>query len=468
MTDRNPFEKVTPNQPLAIPALEYNAFIDAALADRARRGRTGGGPVTAGTDRNACVVTVKNATGADVPRFGILALTDPIITAAANETEFKRETNFIGTAWGPSSTQFAVTLEPLAANAIGTAVLIGVVPCRVDVQSAADDTCGPVSGETDRLASGSGNARIVWKEAGTGERWAYVLLNGGADGGQVTDSTGYRANPIPLDPLVPGTGSITHDEMVIDPTPGFQLWEAPVSDLVPTPSGKAYLTMRPAASTLVPPHTFNNGYVVAGGQTFYGSKGIVGDLLLVSPGGGSGGSILFGNQGRYPADYQGGVFPGAVLLTGTGSACQVSLFDNTILPGGTDSVGLVGVTRHSGQAIVTPILVPPYGQWVTRDATWRLYPSEAFVGTCYVALRVNSGDNHLPPPMTIEPTASLELKTVWNRVIVSLENFGIVTTLNTAGANGVGVTGSVGGVRCIGGWVVGASAGGFGVTGVFP
>ena len=83
----DPLKKVQAGQRLEIPADAYNAFIDAARAERSRRH-----DVAQDADREARqtgIFRVRNATGADQDRYGILALREPIISPSDNLQEFR-------------------------------------------------------------------------------------------------------------------------------------------------------------------------------------------------------------------------------------------------------------------------------------------------------------------------------------------------------------------------------------------
>jgi len=61
-----------------IPAAAYNAWVDAARAERNRQHDVA---QDAGLEnRQTTVVKVMNASGVDLDRFGILVVSDPIIT----------------------------------------------------------------------------------------------------------------------------------------------------------------------------------------------------------------------------------------------------------------------------------------------------------------------------------------------------------------------------------------------------
>ena len=75
---------------------------------------------------------------------------------------------------------FVILLEP-AAGEIGRACISGVCPVRVDVNDEDDQFADVKDGEATMLESApTGSARIIWKESGTGTKWAVVRLGGGA------------------------------------------------------------------------------------------------------------------------------------------------------------------------------------------------------------------------------------------------------------------------------------------------
>jgi len=75
-------------------------------------------------------------------------------------------------------------------GAFARGVVSGVAVCDIDVTDAAHEFAAPTPGDETQLTSaGSGPARIVWKESGTGTKRAVVLIsqgagdNGGGGGG---------------------------------------------------------------------------------------------------------------------------------------------------------------------------------------------------------------------------------------------------------------------------------------------
>lgn len=178
----DPLKKVRPGQALHIPATGYNAFVDAA---RAHKAQSQGGRGQAPPPRGSGIVPVKNSSGGDRDRFDVLGISDLVYDPTENLEEFKSNPAIDGVT--PATTshvgKFVILLEPIPDGRIGRGLLVGVTPVKVNF-AAADDTHADVAdGQEGYLASGtSGAATILWKEDGTGEKWALVKLGAGTSG----------------------------------------------------------------------------------------------------------------------------------------------------------------------------------------------------------------------------------------------------------------------------------------------
>lgn len=172
-------KRVSVGDAIDISAAAYNGWCEAAEDLQARR--LGQGPGAWKESRfDPDVVLVRNDSGAAAARFGILGVSGPIITPTVNLEEFKRRVALSGVApTADHEDAFVVLLEPLAAGAVGEAVISGAVQVAVDVAAESDTTCGAVASDAAKLKSGVGSNRILWKEAGTGTKWAVVRVGGG-------------------------------------------------------------------------------------------------------------------------------------------------------------------------------------------------------------------------------------------------------------------------------------------------
>jgi hypothetical protein len=179
----DPLKKVQPGQRLHIPAEAYNAFVDAALREKSRRHDSDQQSIA--SQLQPGLITVRNQTGLQQNRFSILQLTTPIVDPVNNLQQFKNAVTFYGIvpAEPLEKKTVAILIEPLDINAIGRAAIITPTPVQIDVVDAEDQFAEPVDATTANLQSGStGRFRIIWKESGTGLKWAVVMLSGGPGG----------------------------------------------------------------------------------------------------------------------------------------------------------------------------------------------------------------------------------------------------------------------------------------------
>ena len=126
------FNHVHPGQPLGISAEAHNAMLDAARAHRQAGTLAGREAARAVADRG--VIWVRNNTGAALDQFGVVAIGLPIITADANENEFKQRVTFEGGTPAASDTgQFAVVIEaiPAGTKVVKFAAPIGSATCPI-------------------------------------------------------------------------------------------------------------------------------------------------------------------------------------------------------------------------------------------------------------------------------------------------------------------------------------------------
>jgi hypothetical protein len=175
-------KKVKPGDPLAIPAATFNTFVDAAQDFLRRQRDVGRTPVA---DRPPFeTVLLKNASGADRGRFDVLGIDAPVFTPTDSLETFTNGIALVGvTPTDSHAGNFAVLVEPIQAGQIGRACILGACPVKVNVVSASDAFADVEASVTTRLKSGSsGAARILWKESGTGEKWAVVRLGNPAGG----------------------------------------------------------------------------------------------------------------------------------------------------------------------------------------------------------------------------------------------------------------------------------------------
>lgn len=189
--------KVNPGEPLRFPAATFNTFVDTAqdFLDR----RSGGGAGDRPVDVPANQVLVKNSSGYDCPRFGILALDGPLWEPPADEEAFLREVVVSCILpWDGEDCRVVIAVEPIADGAIGYAQFAGLTPVEIDVTDAAhtevvirfDSSVADIEkfASAATIAGDAHPARLIWKEAGTGTVWGLIdiaqhgsLSSGGND-----------------------------------------------------------------------------------------------------------------------------------------------------------------------------------------------------------------------------------------------------------------------------------------------
>lgn len=164
-------EKVLPGQPFRPSASTWNRFVDKANEQpppSQADGRSGLPPLY-----------VKNNSGTDVARFGILGVADVQINQSDNASEFYRsilldgESPVLATHCG----KFVVCLEPVSDGQVGLCTMNGLIQVQVDMIDADDNWCDIyVAGFTKLKSYGAGSAEIIHKPAGTGDKWCLVQL----------------------------------------------------------------------------------------------------------------------------------------------------------------------------------------------------------------------------------------------------------------------------------------------------
>jgi hypothetical protein len=168
---------VLPGAPLSgLSASDWNACLEAAKAHRL------GGDLEAGQVRQRVKpnveMLVRNDSGSDIDRLAVLGISQPVITPSSNIHEF--EFNFAFSGVTPEETHrgnLAVTSEPIAAGKIGRAYIDGIVVCRVEVSHEIIMRADVGPGDSTKLdASLIGAWQILWKESGTGTKWAIVRI----------------------------------------------------------------------------------------------------------------------------------------------------------------------------------------------------------------------------------------------------------------------------------------------------
>ena len=178
-------QKVHQGEKIIIKASTWNSFIDAANFAKDSKLNNWGKPLKSGV--SAGIVLVKNMEAQARDRFTALVITGICISPDANEDEFL---SCVPVFEGSKMTEaradkpYVILMEPIASQAIGRAMILGVTPAKVVVNDSEDGFAVPRPGsQTGELESSStGVARILWKGTGSGAQWCIVQLGGAGSG----------------------------------------------------------------------------------------------------------------------------------------------------------------------------------------------------------------------------------------------------------------------------------------------
>jgi hypothetical protein len=258
----NDFKKVNRGERLDIPAPAWNALMGLCHPQGRPRGGTTVKNLYARNPLAASLVKVRNDHTV-LTAFSILGITDTVLidpaTSADTLLHFKQQPTVAGDepAIASHRGRFVVLIEDIAGSEYGMAVISGVTPVKIDVRDADHRYAEVKDADTTQLQSGPiGTARILWKESGTGTKWAIVNLGvlppclfpvkvfqtGGSSGNKTTqadwtytvkDIHGFELGTV-MTPLKvrPEFGSIaappddTYGTGFFDADGVFQLWDA--------------------------------------------------------------------------------------------------------------------------------------------------------------------------------------------------------------------------------------------------
>lgn len=162
-----------------IPSQTWNQFCDAAEAyQRTSRNQE---QALLGSGSYTGVVTVRNDSGADRDRFSVLGIDTTILYTPTDNLDDFKALGPVLKGISPTSTEtekFVITQEPILSGKLGRGMLLGMTAVQIDVVDATDDYADIISADMAKLRSQPyGNARIVYKETGTGTKWAFVLID---------------------------------------------------------------------------------------------------------------------------------------------------------------------------------------------------------------------------------------------------------------------------------------------------
>lgn len=213
--------KVRPGEPFRMPAEAYNAFID--MVSGAADPDASGGKL-AGVGMDTGTVLARNGTGAAVDLGGVIGLGDPVYSPTDNLSEFKFRPSLVGALPLVSTHigRFGVAAEPIPSGKVGRVVVDGIAVAKVNVTDAAIMRADVKDSDRTQLQSSSaGNAEILWKESGTGTKWAIVRVGVSSDrflaridGSELISGASYRWRYAWTEVSLPAYGAATPDTFV--------------------------------------------------------------------------------------------------------------------------------------------------------------------------------------------------------------------------------------------------------------
>ncbi|MCC7409883.1 MAG: hypothetical protein IT442_17585 [Phycisphaeraceae bacterium] len=262
----DPYKKVRPGDTLSIPATAYNAMLDAAVANRQTQAMGAGlGPGSVAATPTSTTVLIKNNSGVARNQFDVLGLDGALFDPATALESFKRQVVLKGVI--PTSDhagKFVVLQEPARVGSIARACLLGATVARVNVTTESMTYADVLASDATKLQTVSlGKAAIVWKQTGTGVKWAIVLLDAAASTSSffaiIQSSSGVGNNQFAY--IVRAAHHSVNRTWVVN-TGATDLSVSNLNEVVNPTGGGTLLTLRPVVNgtvVLVHPTTMDSG-----------------------------------------------------------------------------------------------------------------------------------------------------------------------------------------------------------------
>lgn len=138
------------------------------------------------------LIYVRNSTGADLDRFSVVAIGDPINDPVDEADRFQGPVRFHGNTPSSEADRVAILFDPIKGGEIGRAWVDGVCQVKINVEDNDDYKFAlPIEGDTSALqASKYGLIPILYLHDSSADgdganRWAFVHLSGAAGAGDV-------------------------------------------------------------------------------------------------------------------------------------------------------------------------------------------------------------------------------------------------------------------------------------------
>ena len=134
------------------------------------------------TRRQSTIVKVRNDSGVDVPQFGVLGIANSVFDPITDATSFRQQIVLSGVKPEiglDDNGRFVICCEPVAMGQIGDAVIAGASPVQVMVGDETHLYADIDNAQTGYLKSAEmGPCLMVWRQSGTGLKWAIVKFGG--------------------------------------------------------------------------------------------------------------------------------------------------------------------------------------------------------------------------------------------------------------------------------------------------
>ena len=156
----------------------WNRVVSAVASLETMRRSGGNGACGRVQFADPAIVRVKNSSGTDRGRFNVLGVDGSVFTPTSNLTQFQNAIYLDGKK--PTADhlgKFVVLCQPLRAGAIGWAWAAGVCVVKVDFDYEDQPYADVKADDAGLLKGGEGGAaQVLWKEEGTGTKWAVIRL----------------------------------------------------------------------------------------------------------------------------------------------------------------------------------------------------------------------------------------------------------------------------------------------------
>jgi hypothetical protein len=175
----NPYYKPQPGDMPKRSAKFEADLVDVVQWARRQMTSSGGRP---GSARGANgVIDVRNDSGSNVAQYGILGINDVVFTPTNALSTFQTSPIYSGVTptVADHDGDFCVVLDPIASGSIGKARIDGIVAAKIQVTAGLEwyDHADVTHNDATKLTLlPSGAAQVLWKEEGTGTKWALIRL----------------------------------------------------------------------------------------------------------------------------------------------------------------------------------------------------------------------------------------------------------------------------------------------------